>query len=112
MKTAKRVKNYQALDEWIMLVSCPLCAALSGEPCVSLLTGERQGVRHMDRVRYARRCWTQANKAAPTELDRRSCRMDAPDGPECWCGRPSVVEAGLCRIHKEGHQRSIHLVSP
>jgi hypothetical protein len=24
------------------------------------------------------------------------CVMDAPDGPECHCGKPSALECGVC----------------
>jgi hypothetical protein len=38
--------------------------------------------------------------APPAPATREEpCRMDAPDGPECWCGDPSAVEAGLCAKH-------------
>jgi len=28
-----------------------------------------------------------------------ACQMDAPDGPRCWCGRPSEYQSGECAYH-------------
>lgn len=36
------------------------------------------------------------------------CVMDAPTGPECWCGAPSEVEAGLCLRHARELERLSH----
>lgn len=36
------------------------------------------------------------------------CVMDAPNGPECWCGAPSEVEAGLCLHHARELERLSH----
>lgn len=36
------------------------------------------------------------------------CVMDAPNGPECWCGAPSEVEAGLCLRHARELERLSH----
>jgi len=35
------------------------------------------------------------------------CRMDGPNGPECWCGSPSTYESGECEYHGAQAQRAL-----
>lgn len=34
--------------------------------------------------------------------------MDGPDGPECWCGRPSSTESGTCGICAKSELQRYH----
>lgn len=40
-------------------------------------------------------------RRAFAHVTQGACVMDNPDGPVCFCGLPSAVEAGLCREHAE-----------
>ena len=43
-------------------------------------------------ARFQAPAWT----VTPGTLADTGCQMDAPDGPRCFCGDPSVHESGLC----------------